>query len=242
MPIGRISAEMGSLDVSGAHLRYTLRRSSRRSRLCIEVLPGGELRVAAPLSAPRADIEDFVRTHWHWIRLKQLALKEHRPAAGVSLDEGARLPLLGGTLTLRHQLGQGTRPGAVRRGEELFVQALTANQVPKLVIGWYRRAACQHMLNRVRYFSALVGRAPTRLTIRGQRTRWGSCSARGTVSINWRLMQAPAEVADYVVVHELCHLLHPNHSFRFWQEVGRILPDYARLRSDLRTLEMNVAF
>ncbi|MEE0435292.1 MAG: M48 family metallopeptidase [Peptococcaceae bacterium] len=79
-----------------------------------------------------------------------------------------------------------------------------------------------------------MGAAPVRLTIRTQRTRWGSCSAKGAISLNALLMLAPETVRDYVVVHELCHLKEMNHSSRFWAEVARVLPTYARERDWLK--------
>ena len=92
----------------------------------------------------------------------------------------------------------------------------------------YRQAAAEYIPRRVAYFQPFTGGTYTRITIRGQHTRWGSCSSRGTLSFNWRLMLAPPRVLDYVVVHELCHRKELNHSPRFWAEVARVLPDYKR--------------
>ena len=236
------AAERCSLDYGGVLLHYTLRLSERRSTICIQVLPGGELRVAAPASAQRTEINDFMRANWQWIQSKQRALREYSPLPRFPLEDGARLPLLDGTLILRQHLAEGTRPEVVRRDEELVIRAPAAALVPELVVAWYRSAARHHVSKRIDHFAGLVGRTPSRLTIRGQKTRWGSCSALGTVSINWRLMQASAEIIDYVIVHELCHLLHRDHSTRFWREVGRIMPNYQQLRRDLRAFGLSLAF
>ena len=82
-----------------------------------------------------------------------------------------------------------------------------------------------------------VGVRPQRVTIRGQRTRWGSCSTHGTISLNWRLLQVPGELVDYVLVHELCHLRHMDHSPRFWALVAETVPDHARRRARLDALQ-----
>ena len=82
---------------------------------------------------------------------------------------------------------------------------------------------------KVEYFAPIVGVSYGRITIRNQKTRWGSCSSKGNLNFNVALMRAPIEVLDYVVVHELCHRLYLNHSKDFWKEVERVLPDY-RLR------------
>jgi predicted metal-dependent hydrolase len=87
---------------------------------------------------------------------------------------------------------------------------------------------------RVRFYAPVVGVTYGRITIRNQRTRWGSCSAKGNLNFNCLLMKAPPEVLDYVVVHELCHRLEMNHSPRFWAQVERVLPDYKVSRKWLR--------
>lgn len=87
------------------------------------------------------------------------------------------------------------------------------------------RAVC-HIPKRVAYYAALIGVDYGRITIRNQKTRWGSCSSKGNLNFNCLLMLAPSEVIDYVVVHELCHRKEMNHSKAFWREVERILPDY----------------
>ena len=90
----------------------------------------------------------------------------------------------------------------------------------------YRNAAKDHFTRRVQHYLPLTGGSYTRITIRDQKTRWGSRSSSGTLSFNYRLMYAPPKVLDYVVVHELCHITHMNHSKDFWNMVASILPDY----------------
>ena len=98
----------------------------------------------------------------------------------------------------------------------------------------YKEAAREYIPKRVSYYQPIVGGSYTRITIRSQKTRWGSCSAKGTLSFNWRLMLAPPAILDYVVVHELCHLTHMNHSPAFWQTVEKAFPDYKNARKWLR--------
>ncbi|MEG1848295.1 MAG: SprT family zinc-dependent metalloprotease [Lachnospiraceae bacterium] len=98
----------------------------------------------------------------------------------------------------------------------------------------YREAAKEYFPKRVEYYIAKTGGHYERIVIRGQKTRWGSCSSRGTLSFNWKLMLAPPRVLDYVVVHELCHLTHMNHAPAFWMAVELILPDYKELRKWLK--------
>ncbi|MGN0157490.1 MAG: M48 family metallopeptidase [Lachnospiraceae bacterium] len=98
----------------------------------------------------------------------------------------------------------------------------------------YRDAATEYIPKRVAYYQPYTGGTYSRITIRDQKTRWGSCSSNGTLSFNFRLMLAPPRVLDYVVVHELCHLTYMNHSKEFWQAVERVMPDYRIYRDWLK--------
>ena len=98
----------------------------------------------------------------------------------------------------------------------------------------YIAAAKDYFPKRATYFVQLTGGSFSRITIRDQKTRWGSCSAKGTLSFNWRLMLAPPAILDYVVVHELCHLTYMNHSAAFWEKVKSVYPDYRTARKWLK--------
>lgn len=112
--------------------------------------------------------------------------------------------------------------------DEFLVYAPKHNKetIQTLMEEWYRKKAREIFTKRVEYFAPQIGKRVNRIAIRGQHTRWGSCSSKGNLNFNWRLMLAPPEIIDYVVVHELCHLLHMNHSKDFWHSVEAILPDY----------------
>lgn len=107
----------------------------------------------------------------------------------------------------------------------------------------YRQAARDYFTKRCAYYCQFTGGCYTRITIRDQKTRWGSCSSTGTLSFNYRLMFAPPRVLDYVVVHELCHLTHMNHSRDFWNLVATVMPDYKQYRTWLKEhgQELNIA-
>ena len=225
------SDEISSRD---ERLRYHIRPSHRRRTMAIQVRPGGEVRVMAPSAVSLSVLRRFVMEHFTWIRRKQQELV--RPFSANALQDGGVVPYLDEVLSLRLCLGTGSRSRVVRDHAGLRVHATDGTRVRTLLEGWYRRQARAHFTQRADHFAPLVGRRPASISIRGQRTRWGSCSARGAVSLNWRLLQAPARLLDYVVVHELCHLRHPNHSARFWDEVERVLPNHRALRRELRDL------
>lgn len=148
-------------------------------------------------------------------------------------QDGAQLPLLDRQLVLRID-----QEGLVRvhqTDQELWVPTpLTPSGLDATLERWYRRQARSYLERRLREWAKGMQVTVTRVTIRGQTTRWGSCSSTGAIHLNWRLMQLPARLVDYVLVHELCHRLEMNHSAAFWLRVAQVLPDYRRLRHELK--------
>lgn len=232
--------EEDELVVDGVRLCYGIQTSTRRRTLCLRLFPDGQMQVVVPPYARLTDIRRFVGLRRDWIGRQRARSRAQTPQACDPYAHGAALPLLGTNLVVCYQMSTAKRPMAVRQGDTLVVPASTSAQARPLVEAWYRHAAHVYVCQRMAYYTPLVGRAPTRITIRGQKTRWGSCSARGSISINWRLMQAAPNIIDYVIVHELCHLLQANHSSRFWREVHRVLPDYETRRRGLREFGRNL--
>ena len=109
-------------------------------------------------------------------------------------------------------------------------------QVREAVVSWLRAHAARRLPERVEAWRRTAGVAIPRLIIADQQKRWGSCDQRGTIRLNWRIIQAPMRLVDYVVVHELVHLRHRGHGRDYWQALGRVLPDYERRREELRQL------
>ena len=105
---------------------------------------------------------------------------------------------------------------------------------PELIQGFYRRLAKKELTQRFESWSGRLPFSPGRLSIRNQRTKWGSCSARGTISLNWRLVKCPPAIMDYIIIHELCHLRHFNHSRAFWDTVRQYYPDITGARKWIR--------
>lgn len=222
-------------------LAYRIRESRRRRTLSLELRADGSVHVAVPRGLRLAEVRRFVESRRAWIESKRALLAQAAPRR-LPLESGTRLPYLGSELTLIVEQRPTARALCRREQGALVVRAAHAPSTQRALEAWYRRQALAHAGERVAHFARLVGRAPRRLTIRAQRTRWGSCSARGSISLNWRLMQATPAILDYVIVHELCHLLVPNHSARFWAEVGRVLPDYPERRAALRDFARTLRF
>jgi predicted metal-dependent hydrolase len=208
---------------------YTLRRSPRARRVRVSVENDGQIQVTLPRRAPAGAADDAVRELAPWIERRRRALA--RAAAEVARTPGT-VPYLGSELTLRPEPG---RTRVHRRGDALLVPAPGQDDprlVPTLAARhealerWYRRAARAEVAPRLDAAVARAGTSYTRLTIRGQRTRWASCSATGAMSFNWRLLLAPAAVLDYVIEHEVCHLEVMDHSPRFWRLLESRVPDW----------------
>src|SRR3954468_4721139 len=205
---------------------YTVRRSDRARRVRVRVDAHDGVEVVLPARAPQREAAAAVAELRPWIERRQ------REAAAVRARVAARagtVPYLGEALALVPQRG---RTRVHRRGGELLVPG--GDEARDALERWYRRQAREVMSPRVDAACAALGRRCTGLTIRGQRTRWGSCSTGGAISLNWRLLLAPEPVLDYVVWHEACHLEVMDHSPRFWALLERHVPDYRELRSWLR--------
>jgi predicted metal-dependent hydrolase len=206
--------------VRGNHQRssgeYTLRRSPRARQVRVSVENDGAVRVTLPRRAPLRAADEAVRQLAPWIERRRRALA--RAAAEVARTPGT-VPYLGAELRLVPEPG---RTRAHRRGESLLVPADEVAAIER----WYRRAARAEIAPRLDAAVARAGTSYTKLTIRGQRTRWGSCAQSGAMSFNWRLLLAPEAVLDYVVEHEVCHLEVMDHSSRFWRLLESRVPDW----------------
>jgi predicted metal-dependent hydrolase len=151
------------------------------------------------------------------------------------------LPYLGRLLELVLATHTGRRP-LVRLDEDRVVVTTPAHLpesdrqvvIERALTRWFGQQAAQLLEARTKYWAAATGLAPRRVLIRNQRRRWASCSADGTLRFNWRLVMAPPDLVDYVVIHELAHLRVPNHSRAFWQEVERFVPEHRACRTRLR--------
>jgi predicted metal-dependent hydrolase len=196
---------------------YRIRRSPRARRVRVTVDPDGTVTVTLPRRAPERAAADAVQELAPWIARRRRTLA--RAAAEVARPAGT-VPYLGATLTLAPQPG---RERVHRRGDVLLVPA--GDPRPALE-RFYRRAARAEIAPRLDAATARAGSRYSGLTIRGQRTRWASCSSEGRMSFNWRLLLAPAEILDYVVEHEVCHLELMDHSPRFWALLESRVPDW----------------
>ena len=176
--------------------------------------------VVVPRRASLRRVEPFVADRRPWIERTLRRLRDAEQAlAPAGLEDGGAVPYLGRSLELRVVVEPGrARAGVRRRGDVLEVAAGRPGPEPvrSALEAWYRRQARAEVATRLELACARAGRSYLRLSIRGQRTRWASCSSAGAMSFNWRLLLAPEAVLDYVVEHEVAHLDVADHSPRFW--------------------------
>jgi predicted metal-dependent hydrolase len=210
---------------------YQVRRSdrARRVRVTVDAVRGVE--VVLPRRAPEREAAAAIRELRPWIERRVAELAGARAAVAA---RGDTVPYLGRSLALVTDSPRRSR--VVRRGDVLFVPS-DEKREPALE-RWYRRAARAEIEPRLERACALAGTSYSRLTIRGQRTRWASCSRSGAMSFNWRLLLAPEPVLDYVIWHEVCHLEVMDHSSRFWRLLASRSPGY---RDQVRWLRVNGA-
>ncbi len=209
-------------------LPYLLRRSSRRRSLALRVSESGGVVVNAPMRLAQRDIDAFLARHRAWL-VAQLAATQAR---AFQWCDGAALPWLGSTLSLRLLAVTG-KPTIRREDAQLTCQA-APQSLAALVVRWYQREARALLGERLAHHAARAGLAMPPMRLSNARTRWGSLSASGVVSLNWRLLKATPEQIDYVICHELAHFRQRNHSPAFWAEVETLFPNWKKVRHELR--------
>lgn len=219
------------------------RKPYRRS-LSLTLRLNGDIRVMAPRTAPLSKIKAFVLGHRAWIEghlLRYEALRSKHPPK--RFIEGELFPFFG-TL-VRLEIRQAARAKASVVDGALVVEAPQpelVSDVAQAIARLYEAEGRRVLANRTAVLSSRMGLQPSALSFRSQKTRWGSCSSRGRVTLNWRLAIAPLEVVDYVIAHELAHLKHYNHSPAFWSLVGAYIPEYREHRAWLRAHQYDADF
>lgn len=210
---------------------------SKRKTLALIVENDGTLTVRAPLRMKEADIWRFIEAKTDWIERKQARAQKEAELLHQYVD-GEIFLYLGKEIPLRIVPAESPRkwnkkPALVMYG--FFKLTKSAQpQAASLFETWYKKKARSVVTERVEFFAREHGFNVKKIRISSARTRWGSCSTKGTLSFTWRMVMAPLKVIDYVVVHELCHLKELNHSKAFWAQVEAILPDYKVRRKWLK--------
>lgn len=228
------AAEQRSILLAGKPVTYTLKRSNKRRSIGLRIDDNG-LTVNVPLRASEKWLHSVLQEKAGWVVEKLDSWQEKKPAPQQWV-EGEPILFRGETFTLRIVPSLFDAPPQLH-GTYLVIHISTAgNQaaIEKIIMQWYRREAMQLFTECIAHFAPLMNVSPREIKLSAARTQWGSCTVRGTVRLNWQLIKMPLHLIDYVVVHELAHLIEMNHSAAFWRVVEAVFPDYAKLRRELR--------
>jgi predicted metal-dependent hydrolase len=214
------------IELGGRTIEYRFARRRRRT-LGITVDASG-VRVAAPLRAPWREIEAFLREKERWI-LRKLDEWARTPRGAVLRGEsGETLPLFG----IPHELevGRGRRRVEERDGRLV----ISARQRPlDVLLVWLKHRALEALAPRAAHYAAALGLPAPRVALSNARTQWGVCTEAGAIRLSWRLVHVEPALADYVVAHEVAHLVELNHSRRYWALVERLYPGWREARERL---------
>lgn len=223
------------ISLAGQEVTYSVSESrrARYPRFRIDAQKG--LQVIIPAGMHVKNLDELFHRHQDWIlkHLQRVAeMQTEQPQR--QFISGESLPFLGEAHTLEVNLIPGETITYIARQEQT-IQVRLQSDIPEthrslavrtVLQNWYRDQAKFYISNRVHELATHFGFQVGKITIRNQKTRWGSCSSKGNLNFNWRLMMAPPDAIDYLIIHELCHLREPNHSPRFWALVATYCPDY----------------
>jgi predicted metal-dependent hydrolase len=194
--------------------------NNRSKRYILRLKPDGTARVTIPRGGSQTKARQFTLKNVDWLR-RQVTRIAARPVGSPAWHVGTEILFRGDAVKIDAEDSSSIK---------IADQTISVTQIHQdhrhQIERYLRRLAAVELPPRVLHFAQWHGLKVQRVSVRNQKSRWGSCSRRGTISLNWRLIQAPAFVADYIVLHELMHLRQMNHSPKFWQEVENVCPDY----------------
>lgn len=218
------------LAVGGRLVPLVFVRNQRARRYILRLTRAGAARVTVPRGGTMAYAREFALRHVPWLE-QQLARTSAREAQlGRPCTTGSELLFRGELVAVL----AGAEPGVFSFADQSIRVADPGADLRPYVRRHLHRLAGAELPPRVFELAAVHGLTVKRVTVRNQRSRWGSCSSRGSVSLNWRLIQAPSFVRDYIILHELMHLREMNHSARFWRHVERACPAYLQAEAWLK--------
>lgn len=238
-----MTLEQRQVPFGRSSIDYRIERSDRRKTVTIAVDPAAGVILKTPSDAPMRHLDDIVKTKAPWILQRLADFREFGPGpAPKEFLAGESYSYLGRSYRLK--IARATkvdRPVAALHGAFLTVTVPRDEcaepvdaLVKRAVVAWYRRQADRRVGERVAMYAERAGLSVPPVLVREQEKRWGSCSSKGELRFNWRLMMAPMTLVDYVVAHEVCHLVVRDHSRRFWNLLRTLLPDYQDRRARLR--------
>ena len=234
--------EKREINIDRQTITYTLRRSFKARRVRLEVRQQTGLTVIVPRSYPISQLYGLLKSKERWIsRNLQRFSNSHSLSARKELKYGDTVPYLGQDLELVKQENHHGESVVLDGNKLVLSPDLFKNGLLELALEqWYRSKAAKLITEIADKLSSQMGINYKRILIRGQKTRWGSCSRKKNLSFNWKLMMAPEPVVEYVIIHELIHLKEMNHSKRFWELVAQYCPGWREHKKWLKQHEADL--
>lgn len=241
MPLRRKKylVQQSTIRIGTAEICYALCRSAARKTLSIAITPQAQVKISAPGFLGVGDIEKFILSKGQWvIRKLEQARQEQSLLAAKRYRDGYQLFFLGERHPIVFRGPDMAGPSLDFDGRSWTLTGVDGkeqNEIRELFVNWYKEQARELFPSRIFHHARLMGLDPDRIAVKEQKRSWGTCSFRHrAIHLNWQLIMAPVSVIDYVVIHELAHLRHPNHSRRFWSLVERHMPDYRQNKAWLK--------
>lgn len=236
---------MPVIELQNVEIPYTIIRS-RRNSISASILADGSLAVKAPQLIPEFILRQFLKSKSDWIishvtRRRKMGHHDLLPSAKSGDPEKVHFFEKQMAIVIT-ETSQATK-GRLFKVNDTFqiilptglTPAKREKQVHKLLHDWYKQNSMDELLRRVRHYAGIIGVTFGDVRIKDVTGHWGSCSVDHNLNFNYRLGMLPVQIADYVIVHELCHILQMNHSSKFWDEVEKYCPNYKALRKELKT-------
>src|SRR4030043_204608 len=235
---------MKFIQFGNRRIHYEIKTGNRKKTVAIHINPTGYITVLSPSLLDKEDIHILLYRKGRWIIEKQGQLKKNMDAQCVKqFVSGESFPYLGRYYRLKvtKPLREGEKKCRLINGR-IFVEGngnstgeKRSSSVKRALIEWCVEHGGEKIKERVNRFAPLIGKWPVSIKVKNQEKRWGSCSQGGIIRFNWKIVMVPISVMDYVITHELCHLIYPHHSIQFWQKIQSIIPDYKKRRDWLKT-------
>lgn len=220
-------------------IKYAVVRGGRKKTVAIQV-EADTVTVRVPQRLTEERIKEFVKNKAGWIVNRQARIREDRlNSFGRNYVAGECFPYLGRPYMLNIEKSHHHMTSKCRLLDGLLEVTIPVSideraAVKHALVDWYRKKAETIICQRLPYFMTKLNLHPTSVEIKNQKTQWGSCSPSGNIRFNWKIIMAPREVLDYIIVHELCHIVYGNHQPPFWNMVAAVIPDYKERKDWLR--------
>ncbi|MGI6225395.1 MAG: M48 family metallopeptidase [Peptococcales bacterium] len=232
---------MEKLKIGKTIINYEMKPDKRAKRIKIRIVKG-QVKVSFPPGTDKKRVKEFVESQKEWI-IKTLGnyqnQKEQRPLK--IYQEGEEYLFRGKKYQLRIKSSEGIKATVKLLEDSILIllpkdadDSNRSSQIKEILVSWYRDEAKRVYKSKLEHYALLMDCKYNQLRVKNQSTRWGSCSTKGNINLNWRIIMAPDEVINYLIVHELAHLKHMNHSQDFWNFVAIFMPDFAIWRKWLK--------